>query len=194
MSKQFCYTIETLLHKLAVIHNFEDCHDFTLKMENNIHKAIKSYIEFYDIQISPLKLVFTDEDTLRHKKRNVCNNKKNINDNEILEFVNGKISFIRKTIKRLSKVNNDDNKYKQTESVLNKLQIEISEYIKKEISTNVKENNDDNNKEKIEIQLLPSNINFSFFDDCFTNSNNNNNHFNKNDLNKFKFKSSLFQE
>ena len=191
MSKQFYYTIETLLHKLALIHKFEDCHDFTLKMENNIHKAIKSYIEYYDIQISPLKLVFTDEDTLRHKQQNVCNNKKNINDNEVLEFVNGKINFIRKTIKRLSKVNNDDNKHKQTESILHKLQIEISEYIKKEISTNVKEY--DNNKEKMEIQLLPSNTNYSFFNDCFTN-NNNNNHFNKNDLNKFKFKSSLFQE
>lgn len=193
MSKQFYYTIETLLRKLAVIHNFEDCHDFTLKMENNIHKAIKSYIEYYDIQISPLQLVFTDEDTLlRHKQQNVCNNKKIINDNEVLEFVNSKINFIKKTIKRLSKVNNDDNKYKQTESILHKLQIEISEYIKKEISTNKKEC--DNNKEKIEIQLLPSNINYSFFNDCFTNSNNNNNHFNKNDLNKFKFKSSLFQD
>jgi exonuclease VII large subunit len=190
MSKQFYYTIETLLHKLAVIHNFEDCYDFTLKMENNIHKAIKSYIEYYDIQISPLQLVFTDEDKLlRHKQQNVCNNKKNINDNEVLEFVNSKINFIKKTIKRLSKVNNDDNKYKQTESILHKLQIEISEYIKKEISTNKKEC--DNNKEKIEIQLLPSNINYSFFNDCFTNSNNNN-HFNKNDLNKFK--SSLFQD
>lgn len=193
MSKQFYYTIETLLHKLAVIHNFEDCHDFTLKMENNIHKAIKSYIEYYDIQISPLQLVFTDEDTLlRHKQQNVCNNKKNINDNEVLEFVNSKINFIKKTIKRLSKVNNDDNKYKQTESILHKLQIEISEYIKKEISTNKKEC--DNNKEKIEIQLLPSNINYSFFNDCLTNISNNNNHFNKNDLNKFKFKSSLFQD
>ena len=132
MSKQFYYIIESLLHQLALLHNFEDRHDFTLKMENNIHKAIKGYIEYQDIQIPPLKLVFADEAVLRHKQQNVSNTKKDTNDSEVLKFVNGKINFIRKTIKRLSRVNSDSNKENQTESILNKLKFEISEHIKKE--------------------------------------------------------------